>query len=185
METITITRFARILAIVAIIAVIAPAGVVRAQGDITGAVVVSVTDENGAAVAGVELLLSSDAITLSGVTAADGRYRFGLVPANTYMLRATKAGFAPEGLSGIGVGFGTTYTAAMVLSAERFTDEVTVTAAPPQIDTTISTTKDSLSSEFIEEIPLRNRNFEELVNLFPGVSAGMVQGSRSTATGTA
>ena len=171
------------LAVLTGILVIAPAGMVFAQGDITGAVAVSVADEEGEALPGVSLSLKSAAITLSGITDSAGKYRFALVPADVYTLRADLAGFAPAGMDAIGVEFGTTYTAKLVLRGEEFAGEVTVTAAPPQIDTSIPTTKDSLSSEFIQEIPLRNRNFEELVNLMPGVSAGMVQGSRTTSTG--
>ena len=162
---------------------VAPTGPIHAQGDITGAVAVSVADEQGQALPGVSLALTSDAITLNGITNAAGQYRFGLVPADVYMLRADLPGFAPTGLDNINVTFGSTYSAELVLRGEEFAGEVTVTAAPPQIDTSIPTTKDSLSAQFIQEIPLRNRNFEEIVNLLPGVKDGMVQGSRSTATG--
>lgn len=175
-------RFA-IFLVVAGALVLVPGAPVHAQGDINGAVAVSVSDEQGGALPGVSLSLKSNSITLTGLTDAEGRFRFALVPAGVYTLRADLSGFAPTGLADIRVEFGTTYTAALTLRGEEFAGEVTVTAAPPQIDTSIATTKDSLSSEFIQEIPLRNRNFEELVNLMPGVSSGMVQGSRSTATG--
>jgi hypothetical protein len=163
--------------------VFAPAAVIHAQGDITGAVAVIVADEEGQPLPGVALSLRSDAINLNGLTDAAGSYRFGLVPADIYVLRADLSGFAPAGLDNINVSFGSTYTAELVLRGEEFAGEVTVTAAPPQIDTTIPTTRDSLSSQFIQEIPLRNRNFEEIVNLLPGVADNMVQGSRSTSTG--
>ncbi len=171
------------LAVVTAILVVAPAAMVFAQGDITGAVAVSVADEQGEALPGVSLSLKSDAITLSGITDAAGRYRFALVPAGVYVLRADLPGFAPAGMDAIGVEFGTTYTAKLILRGEEFGGEVMVTAAPPQLDTSIPTTKDTLTAEFIQDIPLRNRNFEELVNLMPGVSGGMVQGSRNTSTG--
>lgn len=174
---------AAILSVVMGLLLLAAAGDVRAQGDITGAVAVVITDEQGAPVPGVSVTLHSGAITLNGTTDETGRYRFALVPADVYELRANLPGFAPTGLDNINVGFGTTYTADLVLRDEKFAGEVTVTAAPPQIDTAIPTTKDSLSAEFIQEIPLRDRNFEEIVNLMPGVADGMVQGSRNTATG--
>ena len=176
------TQAVTLMALVGVL-VILPSGTIHAQGDITGAVAVSVVDDQGEAMPGVNLSLQSNAITLTGVTGATGQFRFGLVPADIYALRADLPGFAPAGLNDIRVEFGTTYTAQLVMLGVEFAGEVTVTAAPPQIDTSISTTKDSLSSEFIQEIPLRGRNFEELVNLMPGVSAGMVQGSRTTSTG--
>jgi hypothetical protein len=165
------------------ILVVMPSGTVFGQGDITGAVAVSVVDEQSLALPGVSLTLQNEAISLTGLTDDSGRYRFQLVPAGVFTLRADLTGFAPTGLDDINVTFGATYTAELVMRGTEFAGEITVTAAPPQIDTTIPTTKDSMSSEFIQEIPLRNRNFEELVNLLPGVSGGMVQGSRTTATG--
>lgn len=183
METRVNTVRCALLVTVGLILGLASSTPVYAQGDINGAVAVTVIDEQGDALPGVTLSLQSNAITLTGVTGAEGRFRFPLVPAGVYGLRADLAGFAPAGLDNIRVEFGVTYTTALTLRGAEFAGEVTVTAAPPQIDTTIPTTKDSLSSEFIQDIPLRNRNFEELVNLMPGVSSGMVQGSRTTATG--
>ncbi len=172
-----------ILPVVTGLLLFAAAGDLRAQGDITGAVAVVVTDGQGKALPGVSLTLQSDAIALNGTTDGMGRYRFPLVPAGTYVLRADLTGFAPTGLEGIEVGFGSTYTASLAMQSASFSGEISVSEAPPQIDTTIPTTRDSLSAKFIKEIPLRDRNFEEIVNLMPGVVDNMVQGSRSTATG--
>ncbi|HEV8658217.1 MAG TPA: TonB-dependent receptor [Thermoanaerobaculia bacterium] len=154
-----------------------------AQGDLTGSVAVTVKDPDGGALSGVELTLKSAALTFTGVTGDRGQYRFLVVPAGTYELRASRSNFAPAALSGLSVRFGETYNAALVLKPGGFKEEVTVTAAPPQVDTTQSATSETLDQQFVQDIPLPNRNFEDLVNLLPGVADGRVRGSRSTSTG--
>ena len=144
-------RLAIFLVVIGALALV-PSAPVHAQGDINGAVAVSVVDEQGGALPGVSLSLQSDSITLTGMTGPEGRFRFALVPAGVYTLRADLSGFAPTGLDEIPVQFGTTYTAELTLRGEEFAGEVTVTAAPPQIDTSIATTKDSLSSEINQAV---------------------------------
>jgi hypothetical protein len=154
-----------------------------AQGDLTGSIIVTVKDTSGSALPGAELTLKSDAVTFTGITGNAGQYRFLVVPADAYELQARLAGFAPAALSGLNLGFGETYNAEIVLRPGGFTDEVTVTAAPPQVDITQPATSETLDQMFVQDIPLPNRNFEDLVNLMPGVVDGHVRGSRAEATG--
>lgn len=154
-----------------------------AQGDLTGSVVVSVSDPDGAMLPGVSLSLRSAARSFEGTTNARGQYRFLVVPAGTYELRAELSGFAPAALSGVSVSFGETYNAAVTLKLGSFEEEITVSAAPPQVDVLQSSSSEAMEQQFVQDIPLRNRNFEDLVNLLPGVADGQVRGSRSTSTG--
>src|SRR2546428_3262687 len=154
-----------------------------AQGDLTGSVAVTVKDPNGGALSGVDLTLKSAALTFTGVTGDRGQYRFLVVPAGTYELRGRATNFAPDALSRLTVSFGETYNAVLILKPGGFKEEVSVTAAPPQVDTTQSATSETLDQQFVQDIPLPNRNFQDLVNLMPGVTDGRVRGSRAEGTG--
>ncbi len=153
------------------------------QGDLTGSVVVTVTDADGGALPGVTLALRSAARTFAGTTNASGQYRFLVVPAGTYDLQAELSGFTPALLTGLNIRFGETYSAALTLQIGAFEETVTVSAAPPQVDVTQSASSETLEQQFVQDIPLRNRNFEDLVSLMPGVADGQVRGSRDTSTG--
>jgi outer membrane receptor protein involved in Fe transport len=159
-----------------------PAGRALAQGDLTGSIAVTVKDQDGGALPGAALTVKSSAMSLTGVTNNGGQYRFLAVPAGVYEVRATLSGFTPAVLSGVNVRFGETYTATLTLKIGA-TDQVTVTAAPPQIDVTLPSTRELMQQQFIQDIPLRDRNFQDLVNLLPGVVGGSVQGSRPETTG--
>ena len=159
------------------------AGTALAQGDLTGTVVVTVSDPDGGVLPGATLSLRSAARSFEGTTGARGQYRFLVVPADTYELRAELAGFAPAALSGLSISFGETYSAALTLKPGGFSEQITVTAAPPQVDVLQSGSSEAMEQQFLQDIPLRNRNFEDLVNLLPGVEDGQVRGSRNTSTG--
>jgi len=161
----------------------AAAGTAVAQGDLTGSVAVTVTDTDGGVLPGVTLTLRSSSLSFEGTTNERGQYRFLVVPAGTYELRGGLSGFAPAAMSGLSVRFGDTYNAALELKLGSFTEQITVSAAPTQVDVTQSVSSETMEQQFVQDIPLRNRNFEDLVNLLPGVSDGQVRGSRSTATG--
>jgi outer membrane receptor protein involved in Fe transport len=172
-----------IAAVAAMVFMTIAAATAFAQGSLTGSVVVTVTDQQGGALPGATVTLRSASVSFEGVTGTNGRYRFLVVPADVYELRATLSGFAPSALSGINVRFGETYNASIELSIGTMSEEVTVVAAPPQVDVRQTATSETLQQQFVQDIPLRNRNFADLVNLLPGVSDGQVRGSRSTSTG--
>jgi len=159
-----------------------PAATALAQGDLTGSIVVTVKDQDGGALPGAAITIRSSSISLSGVTNNVGQYRFLAVPAGVYEVRAELASFTPSALSGVNVRFGETYNAALTLQLGA-TDRVTVTAALPQVDVTMSSTRELMQQQFVQDIPLRDRNFQDLVNLLPGVVDGSVQGSRPETTG--
>lgn len=164
-------------------AVFLAAGTAMGQGDLTGVVVVNVTDESGGVLPGVRLQLQSTARSFEGITNERGQFRFLVVPAGTYSLEATLQGFSPARLVGIEVSFGSTYNTGLTMSVGALTEEITVLAARPQVDVTQSASSESLDQGFIQDIPLRERNFQDLVNLLPGVVDGQVRGSRDTSTG--
>ncbi len=152
------------------------------QADLTGTIIVTVKDEQDAILPGVQLTLTSAARTLTGTTNQVGIYKFILVPAATYELKAELEGFQAITMPDIRINFGETYRYELVMRMGTLEDTITVTATP-QIDVTLTTTKEMIEPEVIENLPLRDRNFKDVLKLLPGVNDDKVRGSRSTNTG--
>ena len=58
----------------------------------------------------------------------------------------------------------------LVLQAGDISEKIEVTAAPPMLDTTSSTLGGTLGNAVINDLPLNGRNFENLLDLRPGVT---------------
>lgn len=155
---------------------------VLGQAELTGTVIVNVTEEQGEVLSGANLLLKSASIKLTGISYKKGPYKFVMVPAGKYELTVELQGFQKVVMSDIRVNFGETRIYNLIMKASTLEKTITITATQ-QIDVTLSTTKNMIDPEVIEKLALRNRNFQDVLNLLPGVNDGMVRGSRAEQTG--
>ena len=144
----------------------------------TGTIEGQVTDQSGAALPGVTVELTGAKLqgTKTGVTAADGRYRFlSLIPGD-YTVTASLAGFGKvQKKATVTLDAISTANMQMALST---TAEVTVTGEAPLIDSTSTTTGQNVSGKVIDKLPLSSRNYADVVFTQPGVQAdnGETQG---------
>jgi hypothetical protein len=169
------------IAVIAALCILIPS-LAYGQAELTGTIIITVKDEQDAVLPGVQLSLMSAATTLTGATNQVGKYKFVLVPAATYELKAELEGFQAVTMPDIRVNFGETYVYEIVMKLGTLEETITVTATP-QIDVTLTTTKELIEPEVIENLPLRDRNFQDVLKLMPGVNDDKVRGSRSTNTG--
>ncbi len=169
------------IAVIAALCILIPS-LAYGQAELTGTIIITVKDEQDAVLPGVQLSLVSAATTLTGTTNQFGKYKFVLVPAATYELKAELEGFQEVTMPDIRVNFGETYVYEMVMKLGTLEETITVIATP-QIDVTLTTTKQLIEPEVIENLPLRDRNFKDMLKLMPGVNDDKVRGSRSTNTG--
>jgi outer membrane receptor protein involved in Fe transport len=144
----------------------------------TGTIEGQVTDQSGAALPGVTVELTGARLqgTKTGVTAADGHYRFlSLVPGD-YTVTASLAGFGKVQKKAT-VTLDATATANMQMALST-TAEVTVTGEAPLIDSTSTTQGENVSGKVINVLPLSSRNYADVVFTQPGVQAdnGETQG---------
>ena len=151
--------------LVACVVVSAPLALAQTTGDIVG----RVTDEQGGVLPGVTVEARGPAFqgVRSNVTDGGGVYRLVLLPPGVYKVTATLQGFARVE-STITVALGKTATGDMKLRASA-TAEVTVTGIAPLIDSSSTTTGNSIDSRQIKSLPT-GRDYTSVVQISPGVS---------------
>lgn len=164
------------IALLAAFALLAPVAAAQTTGRIEG----RVSGEDGDALPGVTVQISSPALQGEriAVTDAGGNFRFVGLPVGTYNLRASLEGFGIVEQQNINVGLDRTVTLALTLSGQ-FGDEVTVSGIAPIIDTTSTTSGANFNQELIEDLPT-TRSFTGLAFQAPGVvTGGLTTGGRA------
>src|SRR5438105_5802902 len=100
---------------------------------------------------------------------AEGFYRFNLLPRGPYEVRAQKTGFADQSLP-LTLTVGDTVTANFALKVAGQTQQVEVTSLASQVDTSSSQIEQPISQVQIADLPINDRNFQQLANLIPGAA---------------
>jgi hypothetical protein len=156
------------IALLAVFALLAPVAFAQTTGRIEG----RVSGENGDALPGVTVQVSSPALQGDriAVTDAGGNFRFVGLPVGVYNLRASLESFGIVEQQNINVQLDRSVNLALTLSGS-FGDEVTVSGAAPIIDTTSTTAGANFGQQLIEDLPT-TRTFTGLAFQAPGVVAG-------------
>ena len=139
---------------------------------ITGSISGVVRDAEGTLLSGARITLSGASLQrqeLTAVSAADGSYRLAPVPAGAYTMRVEAEGFAARELTLIRVGVNEAVTLDWRLARGSVDESVLVVGDAPILEITRSELASRIPEEAIENLPLNGRNFEDLVNLVPGV----------------
>lgn len=138
----------------------------------TGGLFGTVSDSSGAALPGVTVEVSSPSLmgVHNDVTDANGAYRFVLLPPGLYGVSFTLSGFANEKRGEVRVFLGKDATLDATLRPAAISEELTVMAAAPVLDTTSTTLGTNLDERAIESIPT-GRNYSSIVQIAPGVSS--------------
>lgn len=155
-------------AFVAIALLLVPAAFAQTTGRIEGRVV----SEEGEALPGVTVQITSDALQGErvAVTDADGRFRFVALPVGEYDLRASLEGFGILEQQDIAVRLDRTVSLQLQMSS-AFGEEVTVSGIAPIIDTTSTTGGASFDETLFRDLPT-TRTFTGLAFQAPGVVTG-------------
>lgn len=122
----------------------------------TGSILVRVTDEQGAAVPGVAVTLTSPVLvagTMSGVTDNGGVNRFPSLSPGIYSVKLELQGFRTMIRENVSVQVGTTVPLDLSLSVATVAETVTVTGASPVVDTTSANTSVNLSEQLLQGTP--------------------------------
>lgn len=142
-----------------------------AQTSTTGAIEGRATFE-GTGLPGVTIEVRSPALQGSkvAVTDSDGRYRLSLLPPGSYTLTANLTSFAPVRQGNVVVPLGKTANVDVVMSQTSISQEITVTAEAPAVDTASSKTGANITNEMMETLPL-DRDFYSVAQVAPGTNA--------------
>ncbi len=162
-------------AFLAFMLLLAPA-LLKAQT--TGTLRGIVVDDNGDAMPGVTIEITSDALmqARSSITDQSGIFRFLYLPPGSYIVCAKLEGFDTCWLRGIPVQVQQTTNAEVVLNQGSLEESIEVTAAAPLIDMESSSKTYNVNLEMLNTVPLSPRlNFEDIYQTLPGVSGGWGQ----------
>src|SRR5438270_4221763 len=102
-------------------------------------------------------------------TNVEGLYRINQLPRGRYQVQAKKAGFESQSLN-LTLTVGDTTTANMVLKVAGQTETVNVSTGASQVDTSSSQIAEPVTQAQIANLPINDRNFQQLANLIPGAA---------------
>ncbi|HWX54020.1 MAG TPA: TonB-dependent receptor [Verrucomicrobiae bacterium] len=148
--------------------------VVLAQ-DVTGNIAGSVKDASGAVISGATVtVINTDTNVIERkVTTGDaGRYVVPFLPIGHYRITVEKDGFSKATIEGIELNAHDELTENAALKVGATQQEVTVAANALHVELENAQAAGLIDSQQMTEIPLNNRNYEQLVILQPGVSYG-------------
>ena len=161
------------------------AGLAYSQSGITGAIEGKITDEEGNALPGATVKLSSpDMIggAQSKITNAEGRFRFVALPRGTYMVEASLTGFTTAKKDDVRVFVGQTITIDLSLKIGKLEEEVVVKAISPVVDVKDSQVNaTNLDKQMLQTVGSEQRwkNSTNLINLAPGIKDDSAMGAPS------
>ena len=141
---------------------------VGASGDITG----TINDPSGAAIPKAKVTATDIAKGFSRTTLTDehGEFRLsGLVP-STYTINAEAQNFQPAVEHNVVVNLGETVVLDFHLALSQVTQSVEVTSEPPVVETERSHLADTVTEDYIKDLPIDRRDYLTFTLLMPGVS---------------
>ncbi len=151
------------------------------QGSITGIV----QDSTGAVVpdAQVILLNTDQGITLETHSTSSGGYTFSPVRIGNYTITVKAAGFSTTTQQSLSVSVGQDLQVNVALQTGSASETVTVSTAPPQLQTDESSVGQVVDEHTIVTLPLNGRNFTFLAQLSAGVNTAQADTRGNAASG--
>ena len=144
----------------------------RAQA-VTGTIVGTVTDQNGAVVpnATINITLTGQEATRTTSSNESGNYALPNLPPGGYHVAVTAAGVRTAPDENVPLETNVTQRVDASLLTGSVTEEVTVSAAPPQLQTDRADISTAIDSKAIADLPLSSGNsFQSLLNTVPGMA---------------
>jgi hypothetical protein len=140
----------------------------------TGSIIGRVLDDQGAAIPGASITVTSPAtgFTRSDVTDAEGTYRLRALPVGAFDVKVELAGFTSLDRKGVVVNVGQAITIDFSMKVAALAETVVVTGQTPLIEVSTSSVGGVVDIGRIESIPLNGRQFANLAATLPGVGLG-------------
>ncbi|MBZ5701410.1 MAG: TonB-dependent receptor [Acidobacteriia bacterium] len=140
--------------------------------EITGTLSGTVTDTSGAIVpdATVIVVRTETGAVRQTTTSSAGIFFFNSLPIGSYRMSVEKAGFKKYEASGIELHVNDKLDLPVQLTVGEIAEKVTVTLEAPLLQTESAELASLVSSKQILDLPLNGRDFNQLVDLVPGVA---------------
>jgi Carboxypeptidase regulatory-like domain len=152
-----------------------------AQAQAIGSIFGKVTDPSGGVLPGVTVTVTGPALQapLVAVTSENGTYQFPSVPIGTFTVSFELASFKKAQRPNVVITTGFNAGVDQKLEIGSMTEEVTISAASPVVDTKKTATGATFTSDILENIPTA-RDPWQVINMTPGVQAGLNVGGSSS-----
>src|SRR5881394_1360430 len=146
---------------------LATASSLYSQASYTAQIRGVVTDQSEAAIAGATVTITNNGTGISSTATTNEHGQFlltGLRP-DAYTVKAQAAGFQAAESKGVVLAVSQQTTLNFALKPSSVTESVTVTTAPPLLDSESAALGTDVTNEYVRDIPLYNRSFYGLVFL--------------------
>src|SRR5947199_3336715 len=145
-----------------------------AFADVYGTIRGVVSDQSGAVIAGATITVTNNStgIAKTTTTATDGGYQVVQLPApSTYTVKAEMKGFKLFEAHTIRVSVDKVYVLDIQMEIGQLTQEISIEAAPVQVERTSIQLGATIGANQIVDMPLNGRNWVQLQQTLPGVVA--------------
>ncbi len=139
---------------------------IGSQGTFVG----TVKDASGGIIpnAAVAITNTATGVVTTQMTNADGIFRVAALPPGQYKLEASASGFNTEAHN-VELAVGATQEVDFALQVGANVSAVTVSGEAPLVNTTNSTLSDVVNQQQVQNLPLNDRDYQQLFLLTPGV----------------
>ncbi len=152
-----------------------------AQQALTATLEGIVTDPNGAVIPSAKVAVKNTQTGQTRTSQADesGLYRLPLLQPGVYDLTVSAANFTDAKRSGITLTVGQKLNLDIALTIGGSNETINISAEAPIIETTRTNISSTVSDQQVATLPIRGRNFLDLVSLTPNVVSDPRQGDLS------
>ena len=146
---------------------------ILAAQSLTGALIGTVRDEQGAIIPGALVRATSPALiggVVTMVTDERGQLRFPALPPGPYVLDIEFRGFGPYHEENISIGLGATLERRVILKPAGLTESIVVEGSGSRIEARDGGFETRFGPEYLRTIPTRRFSMFDLIRAAPGVS---------------
>jgi hypothetical protein len=156
-------------------------GALPAHAQAIGSIFGKVTDASGGVLPGVTVTVTGPTLQqpLTAVTSESGTYQFPSVPIGTFTVTFELASFKKAQRPNVVITTGFNAGVDQKMEIGNMTEEVTISAASPVVDTKKTATGAVFDANILENIPTA-RDPWQIINMTPGVQAGLNVGGSSS-----
>lgn len=168
-----LARLLRTFGLIALAASFALLPLTAQNATSSGTISGRVTDKTGALIVGAQIKLTNvqTGISREAPSNQSGLYNFALVRPGTYIISASKAGFATMNSAPTPVQVGQTISLNFSMQTGEQTQTVEVTAAAPLLNTSETGVASNISPQQVQSLPLNGNDFGSLAVLVPGIKS--------------
>lgn len=146
-----------------------------AQSTATATIRGTVTDSSGAIIPGAQITVTNQdtgVVVFQGKTNSDGTYVLPQVQTGTYSVTAEAPGLKKTTVRDLIASIAQTATADLKMDPGEVEQEVVVNSRGPELQTGTSEVSMLIAPSDVENLPLQNRDVQNLLTLIPGVAHG-------------